>query len=298
MLNRKKQGPNPSEPAAGALDLTPLQQRAAAMKVLEDHHDDAEQAAACMEKADALRATIAGTVETAEADLGRIQDEAARAVNEAKRVLADAQQHAAKVEREAEAVHDTGRNYQIAANLAGLAAEARRKAEALAAERQDALGTADAIGARLSELRSLEQAATADLTAARDAGDVDKAGEAKTRLTGVQEVMPTLAAQQQVPANRARAIGTADSGGEYAAALAAAARFDAEREGALDRARPERVEARYVAQPGLRLVEMLTNHPEVVKAWVEQSAPKGEANRQITVHRDGSVSGRNIAHTR
>lgn len=287
LINRKPQQTPAEEPAATQPYPGPFAEQFAAMQILADNHDEAERAADCFEQAEALRATITGSVESAEAEVGRVQAEAARMLDEARRNLAAAQVHAKGVESEAAAVEDTGRAFRAAANLAAQADEARQQAATLAAERQDQLAAADALSRRLSDLAGLQRAAQADLEAARQATDADAAGEARQRLTGLEEVVPVLAGQRDQALARARAIGTEDSGGEFAKVLARITALTAQRETALDNARPERREARYAANPGLRLTEMFRDHPELVGEWTGKIGDQG-GKTPTTVRRDAA----------
>lgn len=285
---------SPNMNAALTSELELLARQVTAMAGPEDRGDEAERATECAEKAAALRASVAGTVEAAQDRYSAAEQEAARILADARGTLQKAQQDATAVEREAAVLTDTGRAYRIAANLAAQAQEARQEAERLAAERQDHLGTADALSARLSDLRAQQRAAETDLEAAKAATDVEAAGEAQQRLSGITAVIPTLSAQYDAAAGRARAIGTEDSGGEYARVLARIAACLVERAGALDAAEPERVEARRAANPIAALLEDIGKLPpaareEVLGSWFgKQDQP---AKQPIQRTRDGRIIG-------
>lgn len=298
-LTRKKtQAPAVAEAPAetgGAVEM--LQQIAAAQAVLADNGDEDERAADCLEQAEALRESVAGLVPAAQDRLAQAEQEAARIIADARRALNAAQQQAATVEREAAGIADTGRSYAAAARLGELIVEARKQAEGLAQERLARLAEAAALQSRLDDLAGCQRASLAALQAAKDAVDVEAAGAAQTALNGLEAVRPTLETQHAAAMARAAAIGDENGAGEYAAAQAAIQRFTAERETALDHARPERVEARYAANPGMRLAEMLAT-PGVAEAWAEHYGPKTEQPKAIHQHADGRVSGRGIASSR
>lgn len=276
-------------------NLAELQQLVAAMAGPEDRHDEAERFPECFEQAAALRESVAGTVEGAQAALAEVEAETTRLVNAARAALRDVQAVAQSAEQKAAAAESTGRAYRQAANLAQQAQEAHARAEELAAERLDILGTADALNARLSDLNGLQAAAQADLVAARAATDADAAGEARTRLTGIQEVTPVLVSQRDTALARARVIGTEDSGGMYAQLLGRVASLIVERGHALDAAEPGRIEARRAANPlGALLDDVAKLTPaareKVLSGWTASVQPQ-PGNTPIQRSADGHITG-------
>lgn len=283
LMNRRKATGSAQDGAADAACLT---EYAAARAALADDHDEAERATELLEQAAALRASTAGTVQAAQDRYAAAEQEAARILGDARRALTDAQASASKTESEAAKLTGTARSYQQAAKLAALATEALRQAQNLAAQRQDALAAADALSGRLEDLAGRQNAAQAALEAARTATDAEAAGQARQILDGIAEVTPPLTAQRDAHLARANAIGTDTTGGEYAAALEAVNRFAAERETALDAARPQRIEARYTLNPGLRLAEAVAQDPTILDAWAETWTGKTEQKPGNVVVRD------------
>lgn len=294
LINRHKPQPQP-EPET---DTAALQELARTLILPPDRHDEAERATECAEKAAALRATVAGTVQAAQDRYAAAEQEAARILGDASSALREAQQRAATVEREAAGIADTGRAYEVAAQCARNAQEARTEAERLAAERRDHLGTADALAARLDALRAQQKAAETALETAKAAVDVEAAGQAQQRLAGITAVIPTLAAQHDDADARARAIGTEESGGTYAQSLARIAAFTAERERALDAAEPERVQARREANPVAALLDDIAALPPAKREEILGSWFAGQQAEQPVTAVQGSASGARTAVVR
>lgn len=286
LMNRNKDAAPKTEP-----DLGPLREYVASLAGPVDRHDEAERAAECLEQSEALRESVAGTVETAQAELAAIEAEAARAINSARAKLQDARMYAQSVERQAAAIEDKGRAYASAANLAGQAMEVWGSAGKLAAERTERLTDAAALQERLDDLAARQRAALAALDAAKSAVDVEGAGAAQSTLSGIEAVVPGLRQQCDTAAARARAIGGEGDGGEYDKVLARVAALLAQRDQALDSAEPDRVEARRAANPAAALLEDLGNLPPAAREQVLASWSGAQRQPEVSSQVQGSATG-------
>lgn len=282
------------------VDASLLAEMAAAHAILRDDHDEQQQADRRLAEAEALRAPVAGIVEAAQARLDAAQQEANRLIADARRGLNDAQLAARTADAEAGKLEAAARSYAVAAKLAGLAVEARQQAEKLAQERRERLAEAEALQGRLDDLSARREAAQAALEAARAATDPEAAGEALQASQGIDAVTPVLEAQRAAAMARATAIGDETGAGEFAAALAASARFATERETALDHANPLRIEARYTVNPGLRIMEAVSAHPDLLAEWANRAADEAAKAQPKAIHRhaDGHITGQNIRGAR
>lgn len=197
----------------------------------------AAQAQQLRTAAEEARAEQARVLAAAQAEADRLLAEAQRQGGALWKAAADADGAAQQIEERASYVrHAEQLREQVPAAaqvVTGLQGEAEQLAEQVAA-----------LDERLGELGAERQQTEAELTGAADAGNVDQAVTARTRLAALDDVTTALRRQRATATARLQAIGDGTGPGELARALARFQGLSAELrriENILDPDRPEAV---------------------------------------------------------
>ncbi|MER6351247.1 hypothetical protein ABT186_05195 [Streptomyces sp. NPDC001634] len=219
--------PVPEPEAPDAADAVPVDDETAVRAAAEQARTEAAQ-----------RRTEAETVvETARAKAARLVAEAEHQA----RILAG---EAREAEGRAEQLEERAQYLAHADQLRDRIADTEQNAARLDAEAVQTAEQVEALAVRLEGLGVQREDATAALSAARDAGDVEGVQQQRAQLTAIDEVVKALSGQQTALGERLRAIGgPEDPAGEMARTLARtqAARMELRR--VLNILDPERVEA-------------------------------------------------------